>query len=157
MPDMLVKLYTLPPLAPLLARQRTAGVEIRRGLVAEKHLVVAWVQRTFSTNFANECEVAFTRRPVSCFIATQQEQVIGFACHEATYKNFFGPMGVADSHQNKGIGAALLLACLHDMAGQGYAYAIIGWAGPVDFYRRTVGAIEIPDSVPGIYQGMLTG
>jgi len=31
----------------------------------------------------------------------------------------------------------------------GYVYAIIGSAGPTDFYERTVGAIVIPDSEPG--------
>ncbi|MEO8397022.1 MAG: GNAT family N-acetyltransferase, partial [Chloroflexota bacterium] len=53
------------------------------------------------------------------------------------------------------IGKALLLACLHDMLAQGYGYAIIGWAGPVEFYVNAVGAIEIPDSRPGVYRGML--
>jgi hypothetical protein len=37
----------------------------------------------------------------------------------------------------------------------GYAYAIIGGAGPVDFYQKTVGAIEIEGSVPGIYRDRL--
>ena len=33
----------------------------------------------------------------------------------------------------------------------GYAYAIIGGAGPVEFYQRECGAKLIPDSVPGVY------
>jgi len=37
----------------------------------------------------------------------------------------------------------------------GYAYAIIGDVGPSAFYERTVGAIQIPDSAPGIYAGLL--
>jgi hypothetical protein len=41
------------------------------------------------------------------------------------------------------------------MAGQGYAYAIIGGVGPVEFYAKTVGAIVIAGSQPGIYGGML--
>lgn len=32
----------------------------------------------------------------------------------------------------------------------------IGGAGSVDFYQRVVNAIEIPDSVPGIYVDRLT-
>ena len=38
----------------------------------------------------------------------------------------------------------------------GYVYAIIGAAGPVRFYQKTVGAIIIPDSEPGIYTDLLT-
>lgn len=41
------------------------------------------------------------------------------------------------------------------MRDAGYGYAIIGGVGPAEFYRRTVGAIEIPDSNPGIYAEML--
>jgi hypothetical protein len=38
---------------------------------------------------------------------------------------------------------------------KGYGYAIIGDVGPAEFYRKTVGAVEIPDSTPGIYKGMV--
>ena len=155
MPDMLVKLYNLPPLDPILAQQKAAGIDIRRALTGEKHLLVDWVQQTFSKNWASECELAFARQPVSCFIAVRQKKIIGFACHDAAYNNFFGPTGVAESYRNLGIGKALLLACLHAMAAQGYGYAIIGWVGPAEFYARSVGAVEIPDSEPGVYRGML--
>ena len=37
----------------------------------------------------------------------------------------------------------------------GYVYGIIGAAGPVDFFQKTVGAIVIPDSDPGIYVDLL--
>jgi hypothetical protein len=33
----------------------------------------------------------------------------------------------------------------------GYAYGIIGGAGPTQFYERAVGATLIVESVPGIY------
>ena len=48
-----------------------------------------------------------------------------------------------------------LIASLWDLWDQGYAYAIIGAAGPVDFYVKTVNATIIPDSAPGIYTDML--
>jgi hypothetical protein len=41
------------------------------------------------------------------------------------------------------------------MRAQGYGYAIIGAAGPVDFYAKAVNAVAIPDSWPGVYKGML--
>lgn len=84
-----------------------------------------------------------------------EDKLVGFACYDATCKGFFGPTGVDDVCRGKGVGTALLLACLHDMRAQGYGYAVIGGAGPVAFYEKTVGAIEIPDSKPGIYKGML--
>lgn len=155
MPDMLVKLYTLPDLAPHLARQRQAGVEIRRALPPEKHLVTAWVGERFSTGWASECEVAFAHQPVSCFLAVREQSLLGFACYDATCRGFFGPTGVDEAARGSGIGTALLLACLEAMAAQGYGYAIIGAAGPTDYYAKTVGAIEIPDSWPGIYRGLL--
>jgi hypothetical protein len=37
----------------------------------------------------------------------------------------------------------------------GYAYGIIGSAGPVEFYQKTVAAIVIPDSSPGVYTNLL--
>ncbi len=156
MPDMLVKLYTLPDLGPVLAAQKAAGLDIRRALAGEKRIVADWVAQTFNNiNWASECEAAFCREPVSCFIALEGSHLIGFACHDATYKNFFGPMGVGENYRGRGIGKALLLACLHAMAAQGYGYAIIGWVGPAKFYAKTVGAVEIEDSAPGVYRGML--
>jgi len=155
MPDMLVKLYTLPPLEPPLRALEAAGIEIRRGLAAEKHVVLDWVAQNFVPEWVSECEVAFARQPVACFIAVEQEQIIGFACHDATYRNFFGPTGVSELARGRGVGKALLLACLHAMAAQGYGYAIIGGVGPAEFYAKTVGAIEIANSEPGIYRGRL--
>ena len=81
--------------------------------------------------------------------------MIGFACHEATCKCFFGPTGVDESFRGMGIGTHLLFACLQDMKNAGYAYAIIGGAGPVEFYEKAVGAIVIEGSVPGVYKDML--
>src|SRR5262249_36582770 len=91
----------------------------------------------------------------SCFIATASGELRGFACYESTRRNFFGPMGVAAPARGEGIGSALLLGCLHAMAGLGYAYAIIGGVGPAEFYPRVVGATEIEGSTPGIYRDRL--
>jgi len=64
-------------------------------------------------------------------------------------------MGVAKSAREKGIGTALLLAAMWGLYEMGYVYGIIGGVGPVEFYRKTVGAIEIPESTPGIYTNIL--
>ncbi|MBW3636602.1 MAG: GNAT family N-acetyltransferase [Armatimonadetes bacterium] len=155
MPDMLVKLYELPSLEPVLTALRERNIEIRRAVAPEKHLIAGWVGEQFSPYWVSECEVAFAHQPVGCFIATQNGKCIGFACYDATRRGFFGPEGVADELRGAGVGKGLLLSCLHDMAAQGYGYAIIGSAGPVEFYRRCVGATPIEGSSPGIYRGML--
>jgi GNAT superfamily N-acetyltransferase len=155
MPDMLVKLYELPALAPALERTTAAGITIRRGLAPEKHIVTGWVRGHFDEKWASETDVAFARQPVSCFIAIENEAVLGFACYDTTARGFFGPIGVAENVRGKGVGKALLLACLHDMYAQGYGYAIIGGAGPVDFYAGACNAVIIEGSWPGVYRGVL--
>jgi GNAT superfamily N-acetyltransferase len=153
--DMLVKLYDLPDSRDAFARLRESGVEVRRALAPEKHKVIAWVRQHFSEAWASEAEVAFSREPVSCFIAIDHGKIVGFACHDATCPNFFGPTGVAPTTRKKGIGKALLLACLEAMKQQGFGYAIIGGVGPAEFYAKAVGAVAIEGSEPGIYKGLL--
>ncbi len=156
MPDMLAKLYTLPPVAPLVEQLAADGITVRRALAPEMKVVVDWVRHMFDRGaWADECAVSFARQPVSCWIAVANGVPVAFACYDATYRNFFGPTGVDPQFRGRRIGQALLLAALHDMAAQGYAYAIIGAVGPAEFYRKTVGAVMIEDSAPGIYAGML--
>jgi predicted N-acetyltransferase YhbS len=155
MPDMLVKLYELPDLAPAIQRQAEVGITIRRAIPPEMHIVTDWVRQHFSNAWASETSVGFSRQPLSVFLAVEGDQLIGFACYDATHKNFFGPTGVAEEKRGRGTGAALLLACLHAMLADGYGYAIIGAAGPTEFYDKTVGAITIEDSWPGVYKGLL--
>ena len=155
MPDMLVKLYDLPEVGSLIKRLQDQGVVIRTAMAYEKHQVVEWVRSFFSDGWASECDVAFSNHPVSCTIATEGGHIIGFACYHSTCKDFFGPTGVDKMKRGKGIGKALFLTCLHALAADGYAYAIIGGAGPSEFYAKTVGATIIEGSAPGIYRDQL--
>ena len=155
MTDMLVKLYELPPLAPSIAECDAQGVVIRRALTVERHHILPWIGEHFSQGWVSESGASLARLPVACFLAVEGETLIGFACYDTVYKGIFGPMGVSESVRGKGVGAGLLLACLHDMAAQGYAYAVIGWAGPQEFYTKVCGATAIADSRPGMYRGIL--
>lgn len=157
MTDMLVKLYNLPEFSPSLAYQVPAEIKIRKPICAEKSIVLAWVRENFSMRWADEMEGAVSRSPVSCYIAQQEQQIVGFACYDASALGFFGPTGVAEAWRGRGIGKALLLACLLEMKLKGYGYAIIGWAGPQEFYEKAVGALAIPDSTPGIWKDWLGG
>ena len=153
--DMLVKLYDLQPNPDLDRRMQAEGVTIRRALVPELSGICAWIEPRFGAGWAAEATAAIMRQPVTCWIAHEGEMLLGFACHEATMKGFFGPTGVDEAARGRGIGHALLIRTLIDMRDQGYAYGIIGGAGPMGFYEKSVGAIAIPDSSPGIYKGML--
>ena len=159
MADMLVKLYTLPSAEAEISAQVNQGITIRRAIAPEKSTIMAWVKEQFNTCWMSECDVAFKNSPPSCWIAVENQKIIGFACYESTCKNFFGPIGINEAARGRKVGKALLLACLNDMKVQGYGYAIIGSAsdGVADFYRKTVGATVIEDSSPGIYKGMLRG
>lgn len=153
--DMLVKLYDLPDSGKLGEQIAQAGVSLRRALAPEKHKVIAWVRDHFSEYWASEADVAFSREPVSCFIAVKDGKIIGFACHDVTCRNFFGPTGVDPKARKGGVGTALLLACLEDMKHAGYGYAIIGGVGPAEYYAKAVGAVAIDGSDVGIYRGLL--
>lgn len=153
--DYLVNLSLLGPDPALDQRVAKAGVTIRRALAPEYELVTDWVRRKFSAGWAGETAVSMMRQPPTCFLATREQKLVGFACHESIARGFFGPTGVDEATRGQGIGHALLLASLLDLKTLGYAYAIIGDVGPSEFYERTVGATQIPNSEPGIYAGLL--
>jgi GNAT superfamily N-acetyltransferase len=155
--DLLVPLLRLPALEPHVQRTAALGVVIRRARSYEKSLVERFVSTHFSEGWTDEAMVGFARAPVGCFVATHEKKIVGFAVIEATAPNFFGPTGVDPKERGKGIGTALLIAALHGLREAGYVYAIIGWAGPVAFYARTVNAMPIANSEPGIYSDLLTG
>lgn len=150
--DMLVKLYELPELETKLNLLRQNNIQIIRGMAPIKGHISKWVLENFDIKWASELEVAFSRSPVSAFIALRDQEILGFSCHDVTSKGFFGPVGVGESARGLGIGYALLLRSLYDLHEMGYAYAVIGAAGPVEFYKKAVNAIEIPDSFPGIFE-----
>ena len=155
MPDMLVNLLKLTPLEPVVSELRQAGIVIRRALPHEMTLVREFVLKNFEPGWADEISVGYSNKPVSVYIAIRDGRVVGFGAYECTHRSFFGPVGVAESERGCGIGKALLLVCLRGLREMGYAYGIIGGAGPTEFYERVVGATVIPDSVPGIYADSL--
>lgn len=157
MPDMLVKLYDLPDSNAIYKKCEDEGIEIRRAMTPDRRQIVKWVSEHSSDYAAGECESCFGKSPVTCFIATRDKEILGYACYNATAKDFFGPMRVLDNEQGKGIGAALLLRSLEALKEEGYGYAIIGSVGPADFYTKVCGATVIEGSTPGIYKDFLRG
>jgi len=153
--DMLVRLYDLPDSAELYEKVKSAGVTLRRARAFEKHTVAAFAKEHFSAKWVSEVEVALARQPITCFIATRDKKILGFACYDTTMRGFFGPTGVSEEARGLGLGKALLFKALEGIRDLGHAYAIIGGVGPREFYEKACGAIEIPGSDPGTYTDLL--
>ncbi|WP_379763080.1 GNAT family N-acetyltransferase [Flagellimonas marina] len=156
MQDMLVRLLDLPDISEkekeLLESEK---VVFRRPIPPEKSIVVGWVKKYFSINWADETEAAFSKLPVNCFVAQRGQTLLGFACFESTAKNFFGPTGVIAEERGKDIGKVLLVKSLVALREMGYAYAIIGGVGPTPYYEKAVNARVIANSEKSIYQNLL--
>lgn len=152
MTDMLVKLYDLP--TP--ATQLPEGAVVRRALASERPAVVPWVREQFGSGWAAECETAFGRMPVSCFIVLQAKELVGFCVYDSTARGMLGPIGVVVPCQRRGLGRELLLAALEAMRAIGYAYAVVGWVESETFFQHTAGATSIPGSEPGLYEGVIS-
>ena len=155
MPDLLVNLLKLPRLEPALQDMVDGRIVIRRAQPFEMTLVRSFIENNFSAAWADEVSVGFANKPVSVFLAILEKEIVGFAAYECTRRCFFGPTGVIESARGQGVGKALLLASLWALQEMGYVYGVIGRAGPIEFYQRTVGAVVIPDSDPGIYVDLL--
>lgn len=159
MPDMLVKLYDLPDDAEAMRRVADAGLIIRRAMPYERHHVEAFIREHFWEGWVSEATSAWSRQPIPCFVALTKDtrELVGFASYDTTVRGFFGPTGVAESMRGKGAGVALLHAAMRGLRELGYGYAIIGGAGPVDWYAKHIGAIPIADSEPGVYANSIKG
>ena len=152
MTDLLVKLYELTG-----TPSEISGIDIRRPMPHEKETVKRWIAATFFEAWGEEFDCSFKSFPVTSFIALRNDKIVGFACYDVTCRGYFGPTGVLESERGKGIGKELLLRSMFGLRELGYAYAIIGGAGSVDFYVKILGAVLIPGSSPGIYPKSLSG
>lgn len=153
--DMLVRLYDLPSLEDEIRKMEKIGIKIQRAFPPNRIHVVDWVREHSSTYAAGEADCCFGSKRPTIYLAVKDNDILGYACYNATAPDFFGPTRVLDEYQGKGIGRALLIACMHALREEGYGYAIIGSVGPVEFYQKTVGAVCIEASTPGLYGDML--
>jgi len=86
MPDMLVKLYELPDTTELYKKLKENGIEIIRPMTPNKTKVVEWVRQHFGDGWSDEISAAFTKLPVSCFIAydVNEKKILGFGYIESS-------------------------------------------------------------------------
>src|SRR5205814_1509263 len=105
-----------------LERLRDEGIAVRQADPSSKYIVANWVRRHFPESWAVGCEAGLTHHPVSCYIAVEKdrtfvptsdpyhlpaEKIVGFACYDVASKGMFGPEGVQEEYQGRGIGTAL--------------------------------------------------
>ncbi len=142
--DMLVNLNTLPPAPPV-----PEGVLLKRAWAGDSEQILQFIRDNFYPGWLYEAQKALLQSPGTCFIATKNGELIGFACYDASARGFFGPIGVREDLRATDVGTALLFRTLNAMLDAGYGYAVIGWVGDArPFYQKTVHAIDIPDSDP---------
>lgn len=150
--DMIVNLTNLPEMSI------NSKVKIKRAFVGDKETILEFVESNFQKNWVYEVEHALMADVSKCFIATENGEIIGFACYDSSSKGFFGPIGVLEERRGENIGQALLVRTLHAMKEYGYGYAIIGWVSEAEqFYRKTVGAEFIKGGNPenSIYSNLI--
>ncbi|PTY38038.1 hypothetical protein BGP77_16415 [Saccharospirillum sp. MSK14-1] len=146
MPDLIVSLQQLP--APPDLPQ---DCQLQSAQAWDREVIVDWVRREFGTGWASEVANGLSGHPSRVLVARHGAQLLGFACFDVTFPGFFGPTGVSEAARGLGLGKALLVESLHRLKQRGYVYGFIGDAGPVEFYRKTVGAVAVPDELTGGY------
>ncbi|HKM03084.1 MAG TPA: GNAT family N-acetyltransferase [Lachnospiraceae bacterium] len=134
------------------------GITIKRAMSPDKTKILDFIKKEYTQNWADESEYALMNSPISCYVAIKKGEIVGFSCYDATAKGFLGPIGIKSNEKGAGIGQALLFHTLMGMKENGYGYAIIGWVDDaIEFYRKTLNIIEIPDSTPekSVYQNLI--
>jgi len=124
---------------------KIGNLEIRRAKRAESDVVIEFVRQKFGERWVRHVINGFNQSVIPIFIAADNE-LKGFACYDVARmkKGIFGPMGVSLTSRENGIGRTLLQRSLAEMQQLGYEYAVIGNAGPIEFYETACGAVVIP-------------
>jgi GNAT superfamily N-acetyltransferase len=125
--------------AELVDRARAAGYEVRRAHADETALVDA-----VATEFGNAWPFEVTRAlggdPPGVHVAVQSDTYCAFAAHDGNNRGlgWFGPTGTWPAHRGRGLGEAVLMACLVDVAAD-HARCEVAWIGPRPFYDKVAG------------------
>jgi GNAT superfamily N-acetyltransferase len=118
------------------------GYEIRRARSDERALLDA-VAVAFGGAWPFELERALGHSPVGVHVALRDGAYCGFAAHDGNNRGlgWFGPTGTWPDHRGRGLGEALLLACLVDVAAE-HERCEVAWIGPRPFYDKVAGIVE---------------
>jgi GNAT superfamily N-acetyltransferase len=125
--------------AELAARAAAAGYELRRARRGERELADA-VAAELGGAWPFELARALGHEPPGVHVAIRDGAYCAFAAHDGNNRGlgWFGPTGTWPAHRGRGLGEALLLACLVDVAAA-HARCEVAWIGPRPFYDRVAG------------------
>lgn len=117
------------------------GYRIDRLSLSELDVCAQLIETHFSPAWAFEVRRAASVGGVHVARLASTGELASFAAHDGNNQGlgWFGPTGTLADHQRQGLGAALLLACLADVAAAGHAYCEVAWIGPRDFYDKVAG------------------
>jgi GNAT superfamily N-acetyltransferase len=121
------------------AATRAHGYEIRRARPDETTLLDA-VATEFGGAWPFELARSLGHSPVGVHVAMRDGAYCGFAAHDGNNRGlgWFGPTGTWPAHRGHGLGEALLLACLVDVASD-HERCEVAWIGPRPFYDKVAG------------------
>jgi mycothiol synthase len=126
--------------AAALTRGATPCPTVRRARPTDAAPLHDLISEHFNPVWDYEIGLALRRTAPGVFVAERDGRVLGFAAHGVYRPDLFGPLGTDPDERGTGIGQALLLACLDDMAKAGLTLAQISWIGPAQFYAKAVNA-----------------
>ena len=123
----------------LAARAAARGYVIRRAHAEERALIAA-VAAEFGGAWPFELERALGGDPAGVHVAVKDGAFCAFAAHDGNNRGlgWFGPTGTWPAHRGQGLGEALLVACLVDVAAH-HAQCEVAWIGPRPFYDKVAG------------------
>jgi len=115
------------------------GYQVRRARPGEQPLLDA-VAVEFGGAWPFELARSLAGDPPAIHVALRDGAYCGFAAHDGNNRGlgWFGPAGTWPAHRGQGLGEALLLACLVDLAAH-HARCEVAWIGPRAFYDRVAG------------------
>lgn len=127
-------------LAQSIAAAAERGYEVRRVRVAERDALRSAIATEFGGAWPFEVERALGHEPAGVHVAIKDGAYCAFAAHDGNNSGlgWFGPTGTWPAHRGQGLGEALLLACLVDVAAE-HAQCEVAWIGPRPFYEKVAG------------------
>lgn len=127
-------------LAQSIAAAHERGYTIRRAHSDEQAALVAAIATEFGGAWPFEVERALGHLPAGVHVAEREGTYCAFAAHDGNNRGlgWFGPTGTWPAHRGQGLGEALLLACLVDVAAE-HSQCEIAWIGPRAFYDKVAG------------------
>jgi GNAT superfamily N-acetyltransferase len=122
--------------AELAAAAAARGYQVRRARGDERSLLDA-VAAEFGGAWPFELARALGHDPPGVHVATFDGAYCAFAAHDGNNRGlgWFGPAGTWPLHRGRGLGEAMLLACLVDVAHR-HARCEVAWIGPRPFYDK---------------------